>query len=329
MTMTPVIGDAQAAYAFVTAQGRNIEAQIYKRRYPSFNYADHVPVVTEGNPWAIGTQFRVADTTGQSRFISGKARDIPFVKTTRELLSHDFALIGAGWEWSIEEVEQGQLYNINVRDDDAMGAADAVERHLYDISMVGDTEKNWTGLVNDGNVPSASAAANGGENGGGGTSTFWIHKTNEEILGDINTGLETVATQTNEVERADTVRLPPAAFRLIATRRLGAGDGLMSLLDYIAKNNVYTAETGQQLDIKPLRALSDIPNVNDGEGRAIYYRKAPEVLRFHLPMPRRVIPPYQVALMAFEQGVIARTGGTEIRLPKAMFYQDGLTAEQS
>lgn len=329
MPMPQILSDEQSAFGFVTSQGRNIEAAIYQRRYPAFNYAEHVPVVTEGNPWSIGTQFRIADHSGKAKIISGKAKDMPFGKTTRSLATHDFFMIGAGWEWSLEETEQGMLYNVNVTQDDAMGAADDVERLLYDIAMVGSDEVNTTGLVNDANVPHASAAANGGENGGGGTSTFWVHKTVDEILGDINTGLETVRTQSAEVEWADTVRLPPAAFRLVATKRLGTDGSMGTLLDYVKKNNLYTAETGQQLDIAPLRALSDIPDVNDGEGRAIYYRKDPQVLKFHLPMPRRVLPVHRVGLMQYQQGLIARTGGTEIRLPYAMFYQDGLTAEQS
>lgn len=323
MATRPLISDAQqAAYGFVSAQGRNLETAIYQRRYPSFDYAQHVPVVTEGNAWAIGTQFRVTDFAGRAKFVSGKARDIPFVKTTRELLSHDFLMVAAGWEWSLEEVQQGQLYGTNVRNDDAMAGDAAVQRKLYDVAMEGDAEVNWTGLINDAAVPSASSAANGT-----GSSTFWADKTVDNILADINAGLETVRTQTGEVEQADTLRLPPGAFRLLATRRLGTDGSMGTLLQYVRANNIYTAETGQPLDIAPLRSLSDAAA---GErGRAVYYRKAPDVLRFHLPLPRLVLDVLPVGLMAFEQGVISRTGGTEVRLPKAMFYQDNITAEQS
>jgi hypothetical protein len=317
MNAIPQMRDAQAAYGFVTSQGRNIETAIYRRRYPNFEYASHVPVVTEGNPWAIGTQFRISDWAGKARFVSGKAKDIPFVKTTRELASHDFLMVAAGWEWSIEEVEQAQLYGVNVRDDDAMAGDAAVQQKLYEVAMVGDTEAGWTGLVNNPNVPTAA--------GGYGV---WSGNSVDEILTDINAGLSTVRTQTDEVEFADTVRLPPEAFRYIATKRLGTDGSMGTILEYVRKNNIYTAETNNALDIAPLRDLADIPNGGDG-GRAIYYRKDPEVLRFHLPLPRRVLAVNQVGLMAFEQGVIARTGGTEIRLPKAMFYQDGITAAAS
>jgi hypothetical protein len=61
----------------------------------------------------------------------------------------------------------------------------------------------------------------------------------------------------------------------------------------------------------------------------VVYRKDQDVLRFHLPMPRRVLQPRQKSLMGYEQGAIARTGGIEIRLPGAMAYIDEITAPPS
>lgn len=309
--------DEQAAYGFVQAQGYNIETNIYKRRYPTLNYGEHVPVVTEGQPWAIGTRFRLQDHTGQAKIISGKAADMPFGKTTREEKTHGYLMIGAGWEYSEEEIQQGVLYGINIAQDDAMGAADDVERLLYDMFITGSDEANWEGLINSSLVQKADAATEGG-------STFWANKDADEMTADVNAGLETVRSNSNEIEWADTVRLPPAAFRLAATRRLTDSGGTMSALEYIAKNNIYTAETGQTLDIKPLRDLATASP--DGGGRLVAYRKDPQVLRAHLPMPRRVVPLYRAALMHYQQGLIARTGGTEIRLPGAMAYIDEISA---
>jgi len=34
-----VYDTAQAAFPFVIAQGRNIETQVYRKRYPAYNYA--------------------------------------------------------------------------------------------------------------------------------------------------------------------------------------------------------------------------------------------------------------------------------------------------
>src|SRR5690606_19190654 len=115
--------DAQAAFPFVLAQGRNIEARIYQRRYPTFNYAAHVPVVTEGNEWAIGTTFFTVDATGEAKFLSGAGTDMPFTSATRDQASHDFAMIGSGWEWNLEEVNQGALYGIPLNETKAMSAS--------------------------------------------------------------------------------------------------------------------------------------------------------------------------------------------------------------
>lgn len=158
---------------------------------------------------------------------------------------------------------------------------------------------------------------------GTGSSTLWSTKSADLILRDVNDLMSDMRSNSEEVEFADSLRLPPDAFRLISTKRLGSGDGTLTVLEYLRRNNVYTAETGQPLDIAPLRELATASQ--NGGGRMVVYRRDPEVLRFHLPMPRRVLQPRQKSIMGFETGIIARTGGTEIRLPGAMAYGDEIT----
>lgn len=310
--------DAQAALPFVLAQGRNIETRVYQRRYPTFNYAAHVPVVTEGNEWAIGTTFFTVDAAGEAKFLSGAGTDMPFNQVTRDQASQDFAMIGSGWEWNIEEVNQAALYGINLNDTKAVSAADKVERLLNSVAMAGAAEKGWTGLTNSPLVSRTDVAATGA-----GGSRLWKDKTVDQILLDMNALLTSIRKNSNEVEWADTLRLPPDAYRLLTTVRVGSPDFLISAIDYFKRSNIYTAETNQPLDIAPLRELSFAGA--GGTGRMVAYRKDVEVLRFHLPMPRRVLQPRQKSIMGFEAGIIARTGGTEIRLPGAVAYADGMT----
>lgn len=311
----PAFADAQAALPFVIAQGRNVETRIYEKRYPTYNYAQVIPVVTEGNAWAIGTTFFTVDSVGEAKFLSGAANDMPFNSATKDMLSHDFAMIGSGWEWNLEEINQAALYNVNLNATKAMSAADKVERLLNSIAFSGSTEKNWTGFANSSDVPRADVDTPG---------TFWPAKSVDQILLNVNEVLTRVQTQTNEVEYADTLALPPDAYRVLVTKRLGSGDGLMTVMEYVRKNNVYTASTGQPLAIYPVRELATASQ--DGGGRMVAYRRDPEVVRFHLPMPRTVLQPRQKSIMGFETGLIARTGGTEWRLPKAAAYADEVTA---
>lgn len=317
MTVQP-FNDAQAALPFVVAQGRNIETRIYQKRYPTYNYSAVIPVVTEGNPWAIGTTFFSVDTAGEAKFLSGAGTDMPFNKAVRDQASSDFAMIGSGWEWNLEEVNQASMYGIALTATEAMSATDKVERLLNTIAFSGATAKGWTGFANNASVSRADVTTPG---------TFWPAKAVDQILTDVNDVLSRVRTNTAEVEWADSLALPPEAFRRLATVRLGAGDGAMTGLDFIRKGNIYTAETGQALNIYPVRELATASQ--DGGGRMVAYRRDEEVLRFHLPMPRTVLQPRQKSIMGFETGIIARTGGTEIRLPGAVAYADEVTAVPS
>ncbi len=188
MTQRP-FADAQAAFPFVIAQGRNIETKIYQRRYPTFNYAATVPVVTEGNEWAIGTTFFTVDTAGEAKFLSGAGTDMPFNSATKDQASHDFAMIGSGWEWNIEEINQASLYGIDLNGTKAMSAADKIERLLNSIAMSGSTEKNWTGFANDALVSRVDVA-----NDGTGPSRLWTAKTADQILRDVNDLLASIRT---------------------------------------------------------------------------------------------------------------------------------------
>jgi len=313
-----IFTDAQAAQGFVLEQGRNVEASVFEKRYPTYNYADVVPVVTEGNPWAIGTQFFTVDTTGEAKVISGAANDLPFVSATQDTGSHDFWMIGAGWEWTLEEVNQASLYRTNLNATKAVSAGDAVERLLYNTAMTGETIKNATGFVNASGVTATDVAASGS-----GSSKFWTAKTGDLMVDDVNDLLSTVRESTGEVEYADTVALPPAAFRLLATTRVDT-DKNKSALTLLQESNIYTAETGQPLKIVQCRALTTASG--DSGGRMVAYRYDPEVVRFHLPMVKTMLPPRQKGLMAWESGVYARTGGVEVRLPGAMAYGDEILA---
>lgn len=313
MTNMQPFADAQAAFPFVVAQGRNIEARVYEKRYPEYNYASVVPVVTEGNQWAIGTTFFSVDVAGEAKVLSGKGTDVPFVSSRRDQASHDFWMIGSGWEWTIEEVNQASMYGIPLQSTDAMTAAMAVERKLYDTAMTGEAEKGATGFVNSADVARFDAAVD------------LAAATPAQAAAIVNDALSQVSIQTNEVERADTIAISPATFRKWASQSQGAGDGTLTVLEFIRANNIYTAETGQQLRIVTNRALSAAGDA--GKERLVAYRYDSDVLRFHLPMARTVLAPRQTSLMGFEQGLIARTGGTEWRLPKAAVYTDiALTA---
>jgi hypothetical protein len=313
--------DAQQALGFVRPAFYNIEATIYEVKYPSFDYASLIPVITEGSEWARGTLFRSSDSAGKAEFLNGKGFDMPYADVTRSQYLKGFELAGIGYEWSLEEISVAANEGINLGDDKARAARRIAEQFLWNVGMTGrgdgvTTEKGWTGLINDPTVPTAMAAATGT-----GATTTWSTKTPDQILADMNTALVGIINATVETEDADTILLPTARYLALSTiPRTTQSD--TTILRYLEQNNVYTARTGRPLTIRALRVLNTAGA--SGTARMIAYRRDPEVVRFHLPMPHKFLPPFQKSSMTWEVGGIMRTGGTEIRLPGAFSYIDGI-----
>ena len=307
-----ILNDA-ASLNFAQSNLTNLEAGIYKAKYPAFDYAKHVPVVTEGNPYAASTTWSMMDGAGASRFINGNGTDIPYVGVTMDQRTGPNYEIALGYEWNVIELNQALMANVNMSAEKPALANRGVERQLYDIAMIGAPEKGaaFTGLINDAAVPTVDVQGGTAEN-----------KTPDEALRDVVTLMRGIPQDTNNLEYADALRLPPSVYDYWSVTRLGNGDGSMTILDFIREKNIYTIRTRQPLDID---VIDELETAGDGGARRmIAYRKAPEVVRFWLPMVPRSFPLRSRSIMSFEGAIMARTGGTQIRLTKAVRYADGI-----
>lgn len=314
--------DASQAQGFVVSQTSNIEAGVYMRRYPSYTFEDLVPVVTEGNEWARTTTYYSGDLRGVTEWISGNADDFPYADVDRAKHEHSHFMRGIGYTWNLEEINVARMLGDNLPDRKAMAARFLAIRFLYFTAMLGSDEngrdeKGWTGLLNDPNVTAVPAAATGT-----GSSTYWADKTPDNIIADVNEALIGINSESSEVEMANTLLLPTSLLQYIGSRRLT--DTSMTILQFLRENNVYTAQTNQPLTIRVNRLLNTAGE--DGEARMVAYWRDPLAVRFHLPLPFRFLSPFQISSMAWEVAGIMRTGGTEIRLPGAFRYVDGLAA---
>lgn len=304
----------QVALGFAQTNLTYVEPEVYRTRYPTTDYARHVPLDTSGAAWAQSSTWYSVDSQGEAKFISGQSTEIPFVGMTKVQYTSPFYMIGSGWTWNIEELNQAALTGTNLSAEGPADSRRVVERKLYDIAVSGATEKGWTGLINDATVTATDVASDGT-----GASPFWNTKTPDQILRDFNFALAAIPAATNNVEYADTVRLPSSAFDYLATTRLGSTTE-MTILDWVRMKNLYTSRTRQELDIDVIPELGTI--ASGSHGRMIAYRKATEVVRFKLPMPFNLLPIRSRSLLSFEGAGITRTGGTQIRLPGAVRYLD-------
>lgn len=306
-----MVGDAmQANLGFVESQTAHVEAGVYRARFPAIRYPGLIPVDYSAPEWIKTITYYSMDITGKADWIGDRASDIPVVGTSLAQDETAIQMAGIGYDYGLEEVNQALMLGMNLPGEKAAAARLIYERTVDNIMFTGDLEKGWQGLYNNSSV-TAISAGNGD----------WDTATEDEILADINELLGGVYAATNEIAMADTLLLPSLKLQFIASKRLGDGNGSLTILQFLQQANVYTAETGNQLTIRGARGLN-----NAGAGstsRMVAYRRSPEVLKAHIPMRHRFLP-VQVVGLTYKVPGIFRLGPLDIRLPKEVRYSDGI-----
>lgn len=308
--------EAQAALGFLISQTSHIEAQVNEVEYPQIQYPDLIPVDTSAPPWSKTVTFFSSDKIGQANWLSGNADDIPLATTERTKHESSVYMAGIGYSYGYEELNHAQALGVPLPADDAMAARFAYEQMIDRIAMDGDTAKGMNGLLAYPGVTVAAAT-----NGNWDTNAT---SNPDQVLKDFNDGLQLVHDQSNTVAMADTVLLPWNKFNLLASTRLGSNAN-MTLLGFLQQYNIYTANTGAPLTIRGIRKLDEAgTSVSPPGARMICYRRDPQVLKMHLPMPHRFLPAYQNGPLRFEVPGVFRVGGLDIRRPKEIVYIDGI-----
>lgn len=304
----------QANLGFVVSQASHVEAGVYRIKYADIQYPSLIPVDTSANPWATSVTYFSLDGAGKAAWTSGKSFDIPMVGMAQAKFETPVYMSSIGYDYGLEEVNQAKMLGINLGNEKAMVARRVSEEFIDGVALTGDTEKGFSGLFNYPGVPSASAP------NGAASSPLWANKTPDEVIKDFNGNLLGVFTGTNTVSMADTALLPWTSYLYAASTPRATGSDL-SILEWLRKNNVYTAKTGQPLAIFGVRGLDAAGS--GGTGRMIAYRRSPEVLKLHLPMPFQFLPVQMQGLSYVVPGVF-RLGGLDVRLPKEVRYLDGI-----
>jgi hypothetical protein len=310
--MNMMFNDAQAGLGFVVSQTAHIETQVYQVKFTQIQYPDLIPCDFSANPWAKTVAFYSSEQFGTAAWLSD-ASDIPYGSDERAKFETSVWSAARGYRYSLEEVNQAAMLGQSLESDRAIGARRAYEEFVDALALTGDTKKGMKGLFNHASVPQV-ALPNGAS-----ASPLWANKTPAEKLADANSLLTGVQTATSNVALADTLLLPYTRFNAIASEQLP--NQSMTTLEFLRKFNVYTATTGKPLTIRGLIGLDTAGS--GGTARSIAYRRDPEVLKMHIPMPLRFMP-VQVVGLDYRVPGMFRVGGLDIRLPKEVRYGDGL-----
>jgi hypothetical protein len=320
MNLDHFLQDAQQALGFVTSQTSYIEQTVYEIQYPDIQYPDLIPVDTSANEWAKSITYFSMNKVGVAGWFHHYAKDIHVADVERSKFEVGVEMADIGYRWTLEEIGQAMMIGMPLSNDRASAARRAYEEFVDRVALLGDTDKNFAGIIDYPGIPTSLASVHAGPP----TGTSWTIKTPDEILEDVNDALTGMWVDTLQIEMADTLLLPVRALALLATRRLNDLSST-TILQWLQQNNIYTFTTGRALTIRAVRGLE---TAGTGDtGRMIAYRRDPQVIKMHIPMTHRFLPVWQTGPLVFDIPGIFRLAGLEVRRPQAMRYVDGILEE--
>lgn len=312
--------DAQQAFSFLVQQIGYIEPEVYKIAYPDIQYDQLIPIDSSAPEWVKSITYYSSDKVGAARWFHHEGTDMPRADIARAKFEVGVEMAGIGYGYTLEELGQAAMIpGFRLTTERADAARRAAEEFIEDKAFLGESAKGWYGLLNNPLVTVVNAAGTGT-----GGSAAWADKTGDQIALDINTILSSIYTTTKTIEYANTLLLPVDAMNTLATKRMDSSGAPQNVLEWIMRYNVFTQTKGQPLVI---RAVQQLDNAGAGgdKGRAVAYRRDPQVVKMHIPMKHKFMDVWQTSSIGFDIPGIFRIGGVEIRRPAAVRYLDGVS----
>ena len=152
--------DWQQALSFLVAQTTIIETQVLRIKYPALNYADLVPIDGSGPAWAKSVTFFSLDQFGHADWFNHLASDVPIADIARRKHESGIEMAAVGYRYTTEELQQAmQVPGTNLTNERAAAARRAYEEFCHQVTLFGDTRKNWQGLYNHPSIAVINAPA--------------------------------------------------------------------------------------------------------------------------------------------------------------------------
>lgn len=277
----------------------------------ALNATTFIPMQDGVQPWQSAWGYKVVSEVGMAAFIADYADDLPPVARFLTPKSVGIKTIGDSYAYSEFELQQWLATKVDLSRDDAETARRKIDEKTDDVLLMGDEGQGVTGLFNNENVTVVESSA------GASGQTDFENKTYKEIVAQFRA---VFAAQKNLFKdkkvatKIDSVILPDDAFGYLETTNVS--DSIdKSILDSLK------AKFPQIVNWYRSELLEDAGA--NGTGRAVFYRKAKNVLSYVLPEPFRQKNPQEQALH-YKVPCYARIGGTVIKNLKGVVYCDGV-----
>ena len=316
----------QGALSFLFSELTYVEQEVLRQPYPEIKYPVIIPVDTSAPDFADSIAFKTLDFSGEPQLLGSRSSDIPLVEIASSKGSTTVHTYSLGFDYSMIEVGKAQELARNSRSaainflaEKASATRQLTEQFLDKAFIVGDnrTADVKTGLINDADVPTDTT---GSFLPGGADKTIpqILSGTDPEVVANellqlFNQSVERVrVTQTETIFRPTHILLPPQKLGQMRTYRIpNTSDTLITYLERVI--NVTFEEVIQLAGI--------------GAGttdRMMVYTRDEKYVKAHMPMAFNLQAPGTRNNVIFESAGVVRIAGTELRIPKAHLYVDGV-----
>lgn len=224
--------DAQDAY-FLSNQLQSFDQTKYYHLIPGIVGRKIIAAAGGIDPALPVYKWRMTKLFGSAKKGIGHARNAPTVKVVQTEETQAIKTFETTQEYTVDEVRAARAAGEDLPEDTRRAAVATLESAIDGCLATGDTLSGITGLENNANVTAQAATAS------------WTTATVDQILGDISTlvsntmaGLKSAQMPGSNMPSFNqfSLFLPEDKMIKLATTRLGAGDGGMTLLKFVRDN---------------------------------------------------------------------------------------------
>lgn len=296
--------DADVATAFTARQLEHVKSQTYDVKKLALKARIFLPVSHEAHPGSQVISYDQWDSWGEAEIMSDYSKPSPRVDVDKRNFGKAVFGLRASYGFSVQDFRAAAMSGSMLDTARAVAGRRAIEAKLDKIVAHGDTRIGRTGFVNDANVPTFA-----------GTAPAWSFATPAQtIFRGLNAIASQVVTQSNQVEKPDTILFPTKAFQIVTGNTFG-NETPETILSAWLRINAYGVRNADQ--------WTELDGTGEaGADRIVCYHRAPEVAEAEIPLEYMEHAPQLSGLVSVTECEL-RTAGTVIRYPKAMVYADG------
>lgn len=272
-----------------------------------------IPVDSTAGPGAESIVYEQYDITGLAKIIANYADDLPRADAKGKEVVAKIRSVGNSYGYNIQEIRAAMFAGKPLEQRKANAAARAQREIWNRIAFNGDTEHGLQGWLTNPNIPVASVAADGNENGGVG-STLFEHKTPQQIIRDLNEVVNGIFERTNGAERPTTLALPIKQWTQISTTRMDSGTDT-TILQFFLNNSPFITSVEWANELKGAGT--------GGVDIMIAYDRSPDKITLEMPQGFEQFPVQERGL-EFVVPCHSRIAGVLIYYPFSQSIGEGI-----